>query len=268
MRRTTLIALLVAALLALAGCGASGGDESATTTAADGDPAKTTTTADGGGSDGDSGSAGTATVTSEQLEAILPSAEDIGPDYRVKETTSATDPAETTTTSPDEADPSQKAFEEACPKAKELDLLNDEENLDEVTREFTTEDDRGIEVALDPTPDGFDEKTLDAIIEAFNDCGTVTFTDETMGDVSMDLSAKRLEGHGDLGAEVTFVTDFALFEIPVTLEFHGYLFVVDGVGVSVTASGGLDSDTFESVPGDSDLLAPLSDEMEQRVKAL
>ena len=40
------------------------------------------------------------------------------------------------------------------------------------------------------------------------------------------------------------------------------------VSGSVTASGGLDSDTFESVPGDSDLLAPLSDEMEERVKAL
>ena len=185
--RRSLILVLMAGSLLVAACGTSGGDGAASS---DGTSDATTTTAP------------PATVTSEDLEAILPMASDIGPDYTLEESSDdesddEDEDDETSTTEGDEEDPTDKAFEEACPKAKELDLMDDEaeENDDEVSVEFSTPQDQGIEVALDPTPGEFDEATLDEVIEAFNDCGTVEYEDPDAGTISMTLAAEPLEGY-------------------------------------------------------------------------
>lgn len=269
-----LLPALIAAALLLAGCGASGGD-AATTSRSGGQEPASTTTADAGGDDGgddettttgeDDG--GGKELTSDDLEAILPTAADIGPDYEVKEDDDDVYES-TTTTAPGEEDPTEAALREACPKAAELDLMSDEANEDEVGVEFATEDDRGIEVTLDPTPVGIDDDTIDDIVEAFNDCGVVEFEDPDSGSMTMELSAERLDGVGDFGIEIRLDTALTLFGVPITIGFHGYLFDVDGVGVSVTSSDGLDPGTFESVEGDDDLLPGLAAEMEQRVEAL
>ena len=267
MQRRLLLAL-VATIFVLAGCGASGGDDATpTTAAAPGGSASTITPATGGGTQPVPEPA--TTVTSQELEAILPTAEDIGPAYTVKADDGGDDEDDvTTTTEPGEQDPNEAAFDKACPKAKELDLMDDEVNEDEVGVEFETEDDRGIEVTLDPTPGTMDEDSLDQIIEAFNDCGVVEFEDPQSGPVKMELSAKRLDDLGDFGVEVKLDTELTLFGVPISVGFHGYLFSVDGVGVTVTSSTGLDPSTFGTVPGDDDLLPTISDEMETRVKTL
>ena len=264
MRRSLLI-LLAATSLLVAGCGTSGGDDAAPAAS------DSTTTSPDGGATTSPDKATTTTkahrpVSQAQLESIMPTAADIGPDYEVKASTD--DPTDTTTTTPGDVDPSDKAFEDACPKAKALDLMTDEANPDEATVEFSTNDDRGIEVDLDPTPGPMSEEKLDQIIDAFNDCGTVSYTDPDTGKVSMKLSAKKLEGVGDYGVDVSLNASMELFQIPITIGFRGYIYVVDGVGVTVTASDGLDPSTFETTPSDQDLLPKLAAEMTKRVKTV
>jgi hypothetical protein len=250
--RRSLILVLMAGSLLVAACGTSGGDATTTTAAP---PA----------------------FTSEDLEAILPAASDIGPDYTLEESSddesggaAEDEDDDEATTGADEEDPSDKAFEEACPKAQELDLMDDEadENDDEVSVEFSTPRDQGIEVALDPTPGEMDEAKLEELIEAFNDCGTIEYEDPDTGTISMTLSAEPLEDVGDFGADVSLRASLELFGVPIEIDFRGYLFVVDGVGVTVTASGGIDSGTFEATPGEADLLPGLAAEMETRVRSL
>lgn len=259
MRRSLISALFVTAFL-LAGCGASGGSE--TSSGTDASKATTSTTATT-----TAAPKAPKAVTAAQLQAILPKPADIGTDYRVKKSSGST--ASTTTTAVgQEPSASDKAFEEACPKAKKLDLMNDDPNDDEVNIEFDTEDDRGFEVSLDPTPKGFSKDTMDQVIDAYNECGEVSFTDPDTGKMTMQLSAKPLEGVGDYGADVTLSADFDLFGQPTTIAFHGYLFVVNGVGVTVTASDGINPATMANVPGDTKLIAPVSTEMEQRVRSI
>ncbi|WP_426573371.1 hypothetical protein [Aquihabitans sp. McL0605] len=256
MRRSLIVALIAASLL-FAGCGTSGGDDAAT----DDDGAAVTTTA----ADSSTTEAQHAPVSKADLESILPTADDIGPAYTVKEPDHEQGGTTTTTVAEDPAD---AALAKACPEAAKLGLMDDEVNDDEVAREFSTQDGRGIEITLDPTPTGMSDAAVDDIVEALNSCDTITYTDPDSGKVSMDLSAERLADIGEYGVDVSLKASFELFEVPVALEFHGYLFVVNGVGVTVTASSGLDQSTFETVPADTDRLEPLSIEMEQRVKTV
>lgn len=257
MRRATLIALTALALL-LVGCGTSGGSDSAET-----DSGGATTTAD------DGSSSEPKAVTSKQLEKILPVAADIGEGYEVSDTTR---PGASTTTTPGGSttapDPMEAEMKKQCPKAAELDFLDDTDTTnDEVGVEFKNAKDQGIEVSLDPTAGPINEENIDQVIEAFNDCGTLNVTDPDMGEMEMKLSAKPLEV-GDFGADITLNAKLDLFGVPVTLDFHGYIFSVDGVTVSVTAISGLDSTSMEPTPLDDERLPDLAAEMEDRVKSL
>ena len=258
MRRPLLIALTAFALL-LVGCGTSGGSDSSSAKT-EGD--STATTEDGSPKK----------VTSKQLEAILPKAADIGAGYEVSDTKRAGESSSSTTTSSDTGtttpDPMQAEMEKQCPKAAELDFLDDTDTTnDDVSVEFKNDKDQGIEVSLDPTGGPVTEDNIDQVIEAFNDCGTLTVTDPDMGEMTMELSAKPTDV-GDFGADITMNAKLDLFGVPVTLDFHGLIFSVDGVTVGVTASSGLDANTMEPTPIDDEDLPDLAAEMESRVKTL
>ena len=276
--RRSLILFLMAGSLLLAACGTSGGDE-ASSSDGDGTDVTATTAADPTGDATSTTEAGTddsddddSPVTSADLEAILPTAAEIGPDYTLDDSDDADGEGEDDDTSaedPDAEDPTEAAMEEQCPKAAELDFLEDTDGQeDEVSAEFVTELDQGIEVTLDPDVETFTKENVAKVIEAYNECGTISVDDPEAGSMTMELSAEALEGYGDYGAHVTMQATFELFGRTVPIEFQGYLFVVDDVAVGVTASSGLDETNFEPTPGDVDLLPGLAAEMETRVESL
>ena len=280
MRRHPILAVLVVLpiLAFLAGCGASGGDDKAdsdaktTTTAAASDDEgtdepvddETTTTADSGDSGSD--------ATTEALVGILPTAEEIGPDYEVsdEDLTTEADDDEADDTSDDENDPTEQAIIDACPGAEILNELDNSSgsNADEVSREFENASQATIEVALDPTPDDFDEATVDKVVEALSDCGTIETSDEDGNAISMEISAERADDFGDFGVSMTMTATFSMMGSEIPIEFHGLIFSVDGTTVSVIATSGLDENTFEGVPGDYDLIPDIAAMMEERVASL
>lgn len=273
MRRTTRSALLalVPLLALLAACGTSGGDDAspsgdkATTTAATGGSEDTTTTE---GSDDGGDAAG---PSSAALADILPTVEDIGEGYEQSDEDLADDPEDDSSdTGDDESDPTEDAILEACPGAKVLEELDNTsgDNPDEVSREFATESDQTIEVALDPTGEDFSEENVDTVVEALADCGTIKTTDEDGNEIEMTIEAERDDEFGDYGVKMSMDATFEIMGTPVQIEFRGQIFTVDGVTVSVVATSGLDDTTFEYVPGDYDKVPELAAEMQDRVTSL
>jgi len=285
MRRHPLLALLVLipVLSLLASCGTSGGNDAAdtdaktTTTASasdDGadDPVdETTTTADDGGGEEASG------VTSAQLADILPTVDDIGAGYEMSDEDladnddAADEPDESDDeSSADEEDPMDQAIIDACPGAKILEDLDDsdDENLDEVSREFSTEADATIEVALDPTPGLFTEETVGKIVDGLADCGTIETEDEDGNAMTMDIAAEETDAYGDYGMTMSMSAEFSMMGTTIPIDFEGLVYNVDGVTVSVIATSGLDDATFEATPGDYDMIPELASLMQERVESL
>ncbi|MCU1371801.1 MAG: hypothetical protein JWO77_2995 [Ilumatobacteraceae bacterium] len=283
MRRSPVLALLVVLpiLAFLAGCGASAGDDAdsvdKTSTAAEtsdeGDPGDdttgdgTTTTA----ADGDDPGTG---VTSAALAEILPTEDDLPDGYTMSDedlgdSTDADDEADDESSTDDE-DPTEQAIIDACPGAEILEQLDNssDANTDEVSREFETEADATIEVALDPTPEGFDEDTVDQVVEALSDCEKIETEDEEGNAITMEIKAETYDDHGDFGLAMTMTAEFSMMGMTVPIEFKGLIFDVDGTTVSVVATSGLDDATFESVPGDYDALPDLAALMQDRVGSL
>ena len=208
-----------------------------------------------------------ADVTTEQLEALFPEASEVGPGYEGPEIEYGSDSSSDDEEADDETD---EAFKEQCPKAAELDFLNDvgDANEDDVTATYVTEAEQEIEISLDPTPAELTEENLELVVEAWNDCGTVEINDPATGPMKMDLAAESLDGIGDFGADITMNAEFELFGMPLNVTFRGYMFVVNDVAVMVTAASGLDDETMEPSPGDDQLLEPLSQLMQERVESL
>ena len=256
MRRTTPLATLaLTASLVLAGCGTSGGDGAGT------------------GSGGEGGAGTPADVTTAQLEEILPTAEDIGPDYVLDEIDSsgAEDDADedgTDDTTEDETDDSMDAaMDEACPEAAELDWADGiGEDGDEVTASFSTEDGRSLEVGLSLGAP-ITEEQVDAMVDALSSCTEIEIEEDGTA-MTMDLSAEKTEGLGDYGMQIAYSFSFDFFGVPFEMSVAGNAFVVDGVGVTVMASSGMDEASMEPIPEDADLVDPLSEEMQGRVEAL
>lgn len=254
MRRSLAIAA-ACSLLFVAGCGTSGGDQASDSKG--GDAGATTTAAE----------APAKAVTTDQLEALFPKPSEIGPGYGKPEITHGSN-SSNSDINDDGADGMDAAMKEQCPKAAELDFLNDSEpNKDEVSAKYKTKKDQEIEISLDPTPGPVNEDNLDQVIEAWNDCGTVTLTDPSTGEMKMELAAERLDGVGDYGAKISLNATFELFGMPIGIDFTGYLFNVNGVLVGVTAAGGLD-DSMEAVKGETQLLEPVSKLMQERVESI
>jgi hypothetical protein len=265
MRRPALAIVLAASFL-LAACGTSGGGDSATTTAAEapanGESAPTTTPDAGG-----EGDPSPAEVTGEQLEAILPTAEDLGPEWVLDELVGAGE-----ATDDDEADgldaedPTDAAIAEACPEAAALDF-GDDSSPEDVSATFSTEQDLGMEVSLGPVPPRFTEAGLDEVIAALAECTNITLEEDGIP-MSMDIAAERSDEFGDYGARIEFDIAFSVMGQELALTLVGNLFVVDGVAVGVVATSGFDAGTGELVDAPLELLAELSTEMEGRVRAL
>lgn len=194
-------------------------------------------------------------VTVADLEALLPTASEVGGTYEVEGDDGDDGDAAT-----------EQAVEKACPGIYEL--FDDTANAAaEVSMEDA--DQRGFEVRLSPTP-RIDEDTVDEQIDAINRCDTITLTDENGSDLSMDLSARRTDDFGDLA--VTFSADLSIdndaLRAPLTIRLAQRSFVVGPVSVNVNITDGLDEATLENLPGDVDLLDEYSTEMETRVTDL
>lgn len=280
MRRHPLLALLalIPVLSLLAGCGASGGDDAtaqdkATTTAASTDDETTDEPADGGTSttEGDDSSDDpSGGPTSAALAELLPTLDEIGTGYEVSDEDLTDDPPSSDDSSDDGSDPTQDAIEEACPGAKILEDLDNtsDDNADEVSREFSTAADATVEVALDPTPDQFDQETVDKVVEALSDCGKITTEDEDGNAIEMEITAEKNDDYGDFGLTMTMNASFSLMGMTIPIDFKGVIFSVDGTTVSVIATSGLDDTTFEAVDGDYDKIPDLAATMEERVGSL
>lgn len=256
---------LVPLLALLAACGASGGEKTV------GSGEKTSTTAADSGSTDDGGDGNDDDApTPAALAELLPTTDDIGAGYEVSDENldgSSTESDDGSDDS-DTTDATDQAIIDACPGAEFLDELDSStDSAGEVSREFSTEQDATIEVTLDATPDGFDEKTADKIVEALSDCDTIT-TNDGETDITMDISANKTDEFGDFGLELAMEATFTIMGSEIPIEFRGVVFSVDGTTVSVTASSGLDEDTFETVPGDYDAIPELAALMEERVGSL
>ena len=167
------------------------------------------------------------------------------------------------------SDPTEDAILEACPGAEVIQELDNSsgDNPDEVSREFSTDTDKTVEVSLDPTGGDFTEENVDKVVEALADCGTIK-TDADGTKIEMTIKAERNDDIGDFGVQMSMDATFELMGTPVEISFRGRIFSVDGVTVSVVATSGLDDTTFQAVPGDYDLVPTLSNEMQDRVAAL
>ncbi len=166
-RRTALLLTTLTLLVVLAGCGATGGNDHADATPA-------------------------------QLEAILPTADDVGADYELDES----DEDDSTDNDAD-GDGTDDDMADACPALAELSLEGSAaDNEDEVTRSFTADDDRSVEVSLDPTPADLTEDKVAELVDAVNECGTVDLSDDE-STMTMDLSAELDDSFGDYGVRLT-----------------------------------------------------------------
>lgn len=229
--RRVLPATLAAFALFVAGCGASGGDDEAgtTTTAADGstttssgteDTSPETTVDDGSGE-----------VTLADLEALLPPDGEFGADYVIQESDDGA--------GGDEENPVDDALNEACPSAAEFFAADDDST--KVGREFEDSEGRTIEVSYNLNPVNMAPGTLEAAIEAINECDVVTVVD---GDLTMEVSleAEPNSDYGDAG--VTYfmqaVMSHPQLERPVNLTYIGIGFVVDGISGGFSVGDGLE----------------------------
>lgn len=252
----SLLTLVAAGTLLFAGCSASGGDseadppttraEGSTTTTSGGD--ETTTTA-GGGDPGDG-------PTSEELEAILPAASDIGTGW-------------TEDDSDDDDGDEDTSFEDQCPEVADLGLDEDDDS-DEVDQSFTDTDERQLEVTLKPSAETVDDEELAAFVDAINGCGTITDTDDEGITTSFDLEAMTDGDYGEQGirlqADVTISGEGLPKELTLTL--YGLLWREGTVGVQVVAFDGIDDNTFEAVPFDTDVLVGVADDLDAQVQDL
>lgn len=252
MRRHRLAIAALALLLPLAACGTSGGEDGASAPEGDGS---------------------SSAPTEAELESILPTAEEVGEGYTV--VTDDADDADDDDQGTDDTaedteadDATDDAFAEACPGADILEGLDSaDDDADQVAREFENEQQATIEVSLESTPDDITEEKVAELIDVLNECGTIEMEEDG---TSMELTfeAEPYDEHGDYGAQLSMEATATVMGIPLEIGFSGVLFSQDGTTVSVTASSGLDEDTFEQVPADDQLIAPLAELMSQRLAEL
>lgn len=201
-----------------------------------------------------------ARLTAEQLEAIMPTADDIGNGYAPKAPEAEDDDVV-----------SDAAMEEACPEATELaaQLGTDEESTNVVEREFETEDGRQIQIALNPEAEELADDELSDLIAAVNDCEPVKHSDED-ADTTFTFEMSEDDQWGDQGFEMTFDVRVESEQLPqpLDLELHGVGYRLGTVGVTVFATDGVDETTFAAVPADVELASELAADLEPEIEAL
>ena len=254
--------VLVAGVMALTviSCSASGGDDTAdpaATTTAGGDEASTTTSGDGPVPTTED--AEPTEVTVADLEALLPTAADVGQGYRVK-----------TDEGGDDSDKEvEAALAEACPGIEEafVNVGAKEDNAATVSMEDGNT--RLFEVKLNASPN-ISPETLDEQIATVNGCDPFTYDAGGGSDITMKMAAGRSDDFGE--AEVNFTLELTIenddLPAPVRVRFTSRTFLVGSVSATVTVSDGIDDATFETIPGDTDLVDQYSYEMQNRLTDL
>lgn len=211
---------------------------------------ETSTTAAAGGS-----------LTVADLEAALPEASDIGPDYTVK-----ADSADS-----GNSDAGDEAIKKSCPEAAEL--IDLDRDVDRARRKFETNDNRGVEVELEPgasTTEQWSKTNLESLMNAVNGCDPISYVDSGMN-VEMKLNGTFDSNFGEHSGTLTI--DATLSGVSPTgsgsleLKMVGRIFIVGDVAVMINVSSGAD-EQMQAVPGDFELLDPLSKQMEKAVTDL
>jgi hypothetical protein len=259
LRRAWMVAAVSA--VALVGCGTSVPSTTGTSTTASSSTKRPTDTT-ASPSSAPSTTAGSSSVTVDDLAELLPTAAQVGADYRV-------DPSTDDGDDPD----MDAALKKSCPKAASL--MNDTSGREpSADRTFKTDDDRSFEVELKPDSTLLDKVNdgvqLDEYISAINDCDVISYTDSDDVHYEVEFEVQKDTEFGDLGIKMQMRVKASGGPIPKPVEFEGGFrkFLVGDVGVSVSATSGLDSATFEPVPADYDLIDPMSEQLEGDVAKL
>lgn len=248
--------------LTLAGCGATGGTEPGK--ASSGTETKTTvassTVPDTTGTTAVDGPAADDNPTIDELAELLPSAADLGEDWSEVETTFGSDS--------DDDDDTAALFEAQCPELAEVAVGGQDED-DEVTRTFESTDDTSFEVGLQVNSQPLSDAKLDEIVDALGDCTNLTYTEDG-ADVTMNLTAERADELGDRGARMTIEATIESTQLPAPIEMsvHMLVFVRDSVGVMVSATPGLDPETFEKIDFDLALVDDVAAAIDEDLDAL
>lgn len=206
-------------------------------------------------------------VSLADLEAILPTAREVGGSYGIEDSDEDDDD--------DGSDPaSDAAWENACPEAIELfgetaDDSDDAQESAEVSMEDA--DNHIFEVELELTPDpSFDAESVGELIDVINACDTLEYTDDEGWDLTMDLGVERADEYGDAG--ILMLMDITLdrpeLDAPLEIGYAIRTFLVGSVTVSVSGSDGLDDRTYATIPRDDALIEEYAAEMETRVRDL
>ena len=239
---------------ALAGCGASVSTGTASSTTKSSAKQADTTAAPT--------TAGSSAVTVSDLEELLPTAAQVGADYRVDPSTD------------DDDDPDMDAaLKKSCPDAAALMDANADDGP-KAGRKFTTDDERGFEVELEPDSTLLDKVKdgvqLDEFISAINDCDVISYTDADDVHYEVEFEVQKDTEFGDLGIMMKMRVKVSGETFPKAIEIEGGYrkFLVGDVGVSVMATSGVDEKTLDAIPADYDLIDPMSEQLEADVEKL
>lgn len=265
MKRQGSRVMAVAVAVALAtSCGASVSTKATSTTRASGDGATTTkpTTAP-------ATTKPSTSVTVNDLKALLPSASDIGSDYR-----------EVPNDKSDDNDSQDKqmddAMEKACPEAAAFMNSMDKASGPSADRSFKTDDGRQVKVELTPQDSAksatpvITKQMVNEVVDAINACTTISVDVEGGIHLKMDLDAMVDKEVGDYGMALRMKAEMtgAILPGPVEMKLGVRMFQVGPVTAAVTVMSGIDDKTLTAVPGDFDLLSTLPPTLDKDIAEL
>lgn len=244
----------------LSSCSASVGGTSTGTSARPPAGQGTTTAPAAGNGKGGSG------VTLDQLAQILPTSADVGAGYSIDTTDDSGGGG------PSDAD-IEAAMKKACPDAESLFAQSSTDNGTSADRTFTTDDNRTIDVSYDTSasdPQGINTAAeIEKLVDAINACDTVEVTSDEFS-MAMDLRARSDDTYGDRGMVLDIHAKLSGAQLPSGLfvDMRYRIFQVGDVDVAINATSGIDQDTLEVVPADSDIQDRLSHKAETDIAAL
>lgn len=197
-----------------------------------------------------------------ELAAILPTALDLGEGW-----------VEVPPSEPDTADdPSstEAALRDQCPALAAL--VADDTGGDEgdVVRTFVDGDGREVEIELDPDAEALGDDELQEAVDATNACDQVVVDDTDGVTTTLRFQATVDPDHGEQAVKLQADVGILLpsEEEPISLTLYGLVFRTGPVGVKLTATDGLDSESLGVNRTDMDLLTRLSDRLEASVDDL
>ncbi|CAN5515333.1 hypothetical protein BH10ACT1_BH10ACT1_32570 [soil metagenome] len=252
------LVLFTIATLTLGACSAAGSDDASTTSSVD--QSSTTAVDETTTTDGDTTTTEAQDPsdgpTSDDLEAILPTAADIGSGWSV-------DPD-------DDGDSTQTddQLDEQCPDVAALEDLSDED-LD-VEQDFTNDDNQQVVVKLNPSARAVSDDELDEYVDAANACTGSIVDDEDGTTTKFAFDVSRTDEFGDQGIQIegTITVSGGGLPKPVTITIYNLNYRIGSVSVEVSGQDGIDGATYASVPFDPDLLVTLGRDLESQVSEL